>query len=520
MILKELFAKLGFKVDDRSFSKAQSALNATKKTFLAVGTAAVAAGAGILKLVDSTAREGDRLAKTAPQIGLTAESLQELEFAADRAGVSQQSFIKGMRNLQRVVFDAKRGLADAKDSFKELGVDVKDSNGNFKDTETLFEDIVAAFNRLEDGPVKTGVAMKLFSRAGAEMIPLFNGGVEGLRDLRQEFKRLGGGLSNFTSAQGEKYVDALTDMKRAQLALKDQIAGPLIGTFTEYIQSLTEWFLANKKIISQRINIFIKAVGATLQLMAKAAGMVIKAVATLVGWLRELYEWVQENALIAMPALIGATFLLVKALGSLVAALVVAKAQAIATAAVAIASWTAAAAPVILLAGLVTGLVYLLKRLWEWFGLGELTLEGLGKAFQEMAQFISDTFTETIDSWISGFTGFFDWLFDQIADIPNRIKRGFESAADSVLDFVGLGPEASIPRGLAGVPNLAAPRFGGGNSPAASAASSPANTTTRNQTVQINQTVNASEGMSAEDVARISTDKINETLGAEFRGVR
>jgi hypothetical protein len=63
---------------------------------------------------------------------------------------------------------------------------------------------------MEDGATKTALAIQIFGKSGAEMIPLLNGGADGMKRLAEESDRTGNTISTKTAAAAEKFNDTLT----------------------------------------------------------------------------------------------------------------------------------------------------------------------------------------------------------------------------------------------------------------------------------------------------------------------
>ena len=59
-------------------------------------------------------------------------------------------------------------------AFKALGISVKDNEGNLRSSEEVFLDVADKFSKMEDGAGKTTLAIKLFGKSGADLIPLLN----------------------------------------------------------------------------------------------------------------------------------------------------------------------------------------------------------------------------------------------------------------------------------------------------------------------------------------------------------
>ncbi len=86
-----------FKAKDQmtsSVKRMNKAMAGFSKTLRFIKAAFV--GGVIVKAIGGFAKKGDEIAKTARQIGLPAEALQELRFAADRQGVTSEILTKSL----------------------------------------------------------------------------------------------------------------------------------------------------------------------------------------------------------------------------------------------------------------------------------------------------------------------------------------------------------------------------------------------------------------------------------------
>ena len=66
-------------------------------------------------------------------------------------------------------------------TFKDLGIQIKDSAGNLRQPNAIFEDVAEIFHNTEDGAAKTALAVELFGKSGAALIPMLNDGKSGLQ---------------------------------------------------------------------------------------------------------------------------------------------------------------------------------------------------------------------------------------------------------------------------------------------------------------------------------------------------
>ena len=124
---------------------------------------------------------------------------------------------------------AADGLADQMDelglsgkgasqAFTTLGINIKDSSGKLKATDDVMLEIADKFKAMPDGVQKATLAMALFGKSGADMIPMLNMGRDSIESLAATMS------GNFA-----KQADALND-KTEQISAKFLVLGVEIGT--------------------------------------------------------------------------------------------------------------------------------------------------------------------------------------------------------------------------------------------------------------------------------------------------
>ena len=182
-----------------------------------MGMAAAAAGAAILGalalMIRETAKYGDEIAKAAQQTNTSVEALSGLRYAADRAGVGFEELTMALARQSRAAREAADGVATYKDAYDRLGISVKDGQGTLKTSEQLFLETAEALSKLRGSQEQTALAMDIFGRSGAKLIPLFNAGGEGIKKLMERAKELGLVMDEDTAKAAERFNDALADVK-------------------------------------------------------------------------------------------------------------------------------------------------------------------------------------------------------------------------------------------------------------------------------------------------------------------
>ena len=244
-------AKLG-----RRFKKLGSIMG--KAIIGGAAVAAVAVGAAVLK----TAELGDEAAKTGRRLGLTAEALQELRFAADRQGVSAGLLGSSFTALQKRVGELKSGTGSLFAFLKKTGDTAFIRQLKLaKSTEEAFELITKKTNEIKDPMKKAAFAAAAFSRSGIDMIKFMEAGTDGIKKLRMEAQKYGAVISNDAAANCELFIDAMTNLKATLGGVGKTIGSKLIPILTPMIQRFADFWAINKDIIGAGIDRFISGVG-------------------------------------------------------------------------------------------------------------------------------------------------------------------------------------------------------------------------------------------------------------------
>lgn len=217
---------------DRSEYQARKMVRQITTEISKIGTAFVAMGAtavGAVGILTKSAIDGaDSVAKMAQSAGVGIEALSQLKYAADLSGVSVEQLGIGIGRLNRNISDTAAGTGEAREAFKALGIDVKTADGNLKNADRIMEEVADRFLKMEDGAGKSAIAMMLFGKSGAAMIPLLNGGSAGIKQLREEADALGLTITSKTGKAAEEFNDNLTRLNYVKQGLFNTIAEDLL----------------------------------------------------------------------------------------------------------------------------------------------------------------------------------------------------------------------------------------------------------------------------------------------------
>jgi hypothetical protein len=176
-----------------------------------------AAGGALLAIAKSTANYGEELLKTSQKVGINIESLAGLNHAANLADLSNDQLAQGLKFLSQNMVEAAQRTGDGASLFFRLGLSATDAQGKLRPTEEVLLDLADVFSKSADGAGKTEAAVKLFGKAGIDLIPFLNQGKSGIKDLMAEAQRLGLVMSKEDAEAANKFND---ELKRLQAGMR------------------------------------------------------------------------------------------------------------------------------------------------------------------------------------------------------------------------------------------------------------------------------------------------------------
>lgn len=177
---------------------------------------AIVGVAGLGALMESALESGAEIEKLSKKLGASTEALSQFKHVAELSHVSFESLTKGWQFLEKNVAAASKGLGTARTAFESLGL----SASRLKQLrpEDQFEILADAFTQVHNASDRTRLAMQIFGKAGAEMIPVMTGGSAAIRAAREEADRLGLTLN-------ETAAHHLAGAHEAMVRLKSAVAG-------------------------------------------------------------------------------------------------------------------------------------------------------------------------------------------------------------------------------------------------------------------------------------------------------
>ncbi|WP_083001968.1 hypothetical protein [Halomonas sp. GT] len=218
----------------------------------------IAAGS-IFALSSSTASLGDDVAKTADKMGIGTTELQQLHYAAERAGVGTEGLNSSMQRMVRRIGRAANGTGAAVKPLEQLGLSAQELN-NMRPEQAVAA-IADALESVESHGDKIAIMSGIMGNSGESMINMLRGGSEELEALMAAGLETGYVLSEESARGAENFQDALLDAQLAVKGVKNTIGAELMPAVTDIMREFVGWMRENR----EQVQAFAKAFGERLK---------------------------------------------------------------------------------------------------------------------------------------------------------------------------------------------------------------------------------------------------------------
>lgn len=403
--------------------------------------ASAAVGGSILAVGKSTADYAGDMYDMARGAGIGVEAFQKLAYAGRMSGVETEKLSASLVKFDRMVAEATGGNKTYMQTFEDLGIKIKDSAGNLRQPNEIFEDVADIFHNTEDGIGKTALAVELFGKSGADLIPMLNDGKAGLKAFYAEAERLGLALSNEMIAKGDAFSDQLENIGEQVKGVKLQLGAALIPALSaatekisKVIDKITKWVQENPELAATIGNIAMTT-GKWIAILGTAA-IAIGSVAFIILQFRKAFRAMSDAVTIGISIFknIKNTFLVVdKAMKGYT------KTQKLATVATKLFNKALKANPILTIISLIIALgavVYSViknwdkiaacfKKLWD-------AIVGIFKAAWEAIKKVWSTVTGWFSNLWGGIKAGAGKAWEGIKNTINKAREGVQKAWGSV----------------------------------------------------------------------------------------
>lgn len=230
--------KIGIVLPENA-KKATDALNLVDGSTIALVGTSVKLVKGLMDCSVAAAKNADSLITLSSQTGLSVERLQELQYASELVDVSIDQIADALKSMIGTMKDASSGTGDAAEAYKRLGVRVTDAQGNLRDSNEVFEEIIRRLSEVKNPTERAALAMKIFGEEAGRLNPLIEDGGKKLKQLSKEAHDMGYVMSDETVSSLGALDDAMQRFDNTSEAVKNQMALALLPVLTNVLNIIT-----------------------------------------------------------------------------------------------------------------------------------------------------------------------------------------------------------------------------------------------------------------------------------------
>lgn len=265
--VRELLAIFGFGVDTKELKEGESKLDSFLDHVKEIGEGIAGAFAveKIYEWAETQIRAITEIEHASAKLGISAEKIQEFQYAAGQATIASEDFLDALGKLQVNQAKGAEGAKEQSEAFAKLHVQLKEG-GKLKDVDQLYGDVAESISKISEPAKQAELAVAVFGKTGRNMLPILKQGREGVEKLRAEFRELGGGYTE-RAIRASKSLD--TQITKNALSMKS-----LRGVIFEQLAPATEWILSGIMSLTNWFRKFVdntEAVTATLAVLGAAA---------------------------------------------------------------------------------------------------------------------------------------------------------------------------------------------------------------------------------------------------------
>ncbi len=209
-----------------------AAAKAAGAAIAAIGTAIGAAAKKAFEFATSAGEMADNVATLSSQTGISTGKLQEWQYASNFIDVSVDTMTSSMAKMVK-------GMGSGNKAFDKLGVSVRDSNGNLRDSEDVFADAIDALGNISNESERDTLSMEIFGKSAQDLNPLIKAGGDALKKYGEEAKAMGTVMDDEAVSALGSFDDSMQRAKATGEGLKNSIGLVLVPAFQPLVDTAT-----------------------------------------------------------------------------------------------------------------------------------------------------------------------------------------------------------------------------------------------------------------------------------------
>ena len=214
----------GFESAKRGAQGLESSFNTLNGTVAKL--APLLGAATFTALIKGAIDTADSFNDLSKKTGIAVDQIGAWKLAADQSGTSIEAVAKGIKGLST-------NMVENGDKLKSIGITAKTTNEAFIQAAGIISKLPV------DSPKRLAAAVKIFGKAGQDLLPMLSEGEAGLRKMLEQGQRFNK-ITPEMAAQADAFNDNLATLQMSASQLGFSMAGQLLPSLTDITSAMTE----------------------------------------------------------------------------------------------------------------------------------------------------------------------------------------------------------------------------------------------------------------------------------------
>jgi phage-related protein len=254
---------------------------------LAMGTAAVAAGAAVFKLATHAQEAADSIVDTAGALGISTKALQEYRYVANLSGMETADMDAA---LTKLTVNLGKGGDQMDATLAMLGLTVEQLKSAGPDQ--VLEMVADGMKNVSDPMAKAAITTQLFGKSSVKMVNALSGGADAIAKLRAEADAAGYVMDETALSAGTRMGDAMDRLRMTAEGAANRLGitfvpvmEKMINTATNFLQKagpgLSDTLAGLGGIVSSTFDALLPVLNSVFGILKPILGMVAKVMGSL-----------------------------------------------------------------------------------------------------------------------------------------------------------------------------------------------------------------------------------------------
>lgn len=181
--------------------------------------------------------------------GIGTQELQKYAASAALVDVDLETITKSHVKLTKAIDGAKEGTGANAEAFEQLGVAIKDADGNLRSADEVWNDTIKALGQVTDETERDALAMQLMGKSAMELNPLIEDGGQTYEEMAKTMAKYNlEFIDDETLAKANEFNDSIDTIKAiGGLALQElgtklsAYLAPALEKVVDWVGRLAEW---------------------------------------------------------------------------------------------------------------------------------------------------------------------------------------------------------------------------------------------------------------------------------------